>query len=237
MFIINKKRIYIILLSLLVATAVFEAKIGNRNKEKSIETIALPVSSKVIVLDAGHGYPDEGAESNNNVSEASINLNIVLKVQNLLEQSNATVVLTRSDEYGIYDVDAKTIKEKKISDLKNRVEIGNNSGADIFVSVHLNKIPQEKYWGWQTFFREKDEESIKLAKSIQEALNSSIQKENKRESLKLEGKYIIDNVHIPIAVVECGFLSNAEEEKLLQTNEYQDKLAWGIYIGIMNYFY
>ena len=125
----------------------------------------------------------------------------------------------------------------KVSDIKNRVKIGNESSADIFVSIHLNKIPQQQYWGWQTFFKNGNEESKKLAESLQNGLNETIQKENKRESLKIENIYIIDHVEIPTAIVECGFLSNEEEEKLLQTDEYQDKLAWGIFVGIMNYFY
>ncbi len=125
----------------------------------------------------------------------------------------------------------------KVSDIKNRVKIGNESSADIFVSIHLNKIPQQQYWGWQTFFKNGNEESKKLAESLQNGLNETVQKENKRESLKIENIYMIDHVEIPTAIVECGFLSNEEEEKLLQTDEYQDKLAWGIYVGIMNYFY
>ena len=123
-----------------------------------------------------------------------------------------------------------------MSDIKNRVKIGNESSADIFVSIHLNKIPQKQYWGWQTFFKKNSEESKKLAKSLQEGLNETMQKENKRESLKIQNIYIVDHVEIPIAIVECGFLSNEEEEKLLQTEEYQNKLAWGIFVGINNYF-
>ena len=172
----------------------------------------------------------------NGVSESSINLKITKKVQHLLEQAGCEVILTRSDENGIYSSDSTSIRSKKISDMKNRVEIGNNSNADIFVSIHLNKIGESQYWGWQTFFRKNDENSKNLAISIQNGLNGAIQKQNKREALKIENKYIIDNVKIPTAIVECGFLSNAEEEKLLQTGEYQDKLAWGIYLGIINYF-
>ncbi len=178
-----------------------------------------------------------GAESLNGTTENAINLKITLKVQSLLEQSGATVILTRSDENGIYDLDKQTLREKKVSDIKNRVKIGNEAEADIFVSIHLNKIPQAKYYGWQTFYKKTDENSIKLAKTIQENLNESIQKENKRESLAISGKYIIDNVEIPTTIVECGFLSNPEEEALLQTEEYQDRLAWGIYNGIIDYFY
>lgn len=207
------------------------------NKYLSVQTVALPVKDKVIILDAGHGSPDEGATSNSGISEAQINLKITLKVKMLLEQNGATVILTRSDYNGIYDLDKKTLREKKVSDIKNRVKIGNESSADIFVSIHLNKIAQSKYYGWQTFFKEGNEESKRLANNIQDNLNKSIDKENKREPLKIENIYIIDNVKIPTTIVECGFLSNLEEEKMLITDEYQDKLAWGIYNGIIDYFY
>ena len=178
-----------------------------------------------------------GAQSSNGTTEAETNLKIVLKVQNLLEQSGCTVILTRSDENAIYDLDAKTLKQKKISDIHNRVKIGNNSSADAFVSVHLNKIPQSQYYGWQCFYKSGDENSIKLAKQIQESLNKSIQKKNERKVMKLDSVYIIKHVEIPISIVECGFLSNPEEEKELLEDSYQNKLAWGIYNGIINYFY
>ena len=170
------------------------------------------------------------------VSEADINLKIALKIQNLLEQAGSTVILTRSDENAIYDIDKKTLRQKKISDIKNRVNIGNNSEADIFISIHLNKIPQEKYWGWQTFYKKQDERSKKLANSLQQGLNETIQKDNKREIMSIENIYIIKHVQIPIAIVECGFLSNEEERQLLQQEDYQSKIAWGIYLGIMDYF-
>lgn len=170
-------------------------------------------------------------------TEAETNLKIALKVQNLLEQSGATVILTRSDENAIYDLDKSTLREKKISDIHNRVKIGNESSADIFVSIHLNKIPQEQYWGWQCFYRQNDEQSTKLAKSLQQNLNDAIEKENKRVAMKIDNVYIMKHVEIPISIVECGFLSNKEEEKMLLTDDYQDKLAWGIYNGIMDYFH
>ena len=170
-------------------------------------------------------------------SEAETNLKITLKVQKLLEQSGAAVILTRSDENAIYDLDSKTLKQKKVSDIHNRVKIGNESSADIFVSIHLNKIPQSQYWGWQSFYQKSSEESKKLANSLQNSLNESIQKQNKRVAMKLENVYIMKYVEIPTTIVECGFLSNEEEEKLLLKNEYQDRLAWGIYTGIMDYFY
>lgn len=182
-------------------------------------------------------YQMNGAESSRGTTEAQTNLAIALKLQNLLEQSGCTVILTRSDENAIYDIDSKTLKQKKISDIRNRVKIGNEASADIFVSIHLNKIPQQQYYGWQTFYKEGNEEGKKLATSIQENLNEAIQKENHRVAHTIDNIYIIKHVEIPITIVECGFLSNQEEEKQLLEDSYQNRLAWGIYNGIIDYFY
>lgn len=235
MIILNKKRIMIIVSVIMIATCAFT--IQTAQIKDTVQTVALPVSNKVIVIDAGHGVPDEGAQSSRGTTEAETNLKIALKLQTLLEQSGSTVILTRSDENAIYDLDSKTLKQKKISDIHNRVKIGNESAADLFISIHLNKIPQEQYWGWQCFYKEGNEQSQKLAKSLQENLNEAIQKENKRVAMKLENVYIMKHVEIPISIVECGFLSNPEEEKQLLDDAYQDRLAWGIYNGIIDYFY
>lgn len=235
MIMIHKKRVYLVILAVFLSISTYI--ITTKKDNNIITTSSLPVTNKTIILDAGHGKPDEGAQSSSGVTEEAINLKIVQKVQNLLEQSGSTVILTRSDENGIYNIDSKSIRNKKVSDIKNRVKIGNESSADIFVSIHLNKIPQSQYSGWQTFFKQGNEQSKSLATNIQNSLNKSIEKENKREPLKITGKYIIDHVEIPTVIVECGFLSNPEEEQNLQQNEYQSRLAWGIYTGIMDYFY
>ena len=208
----------------------------NRNIGEAVQVTSLPISGKVIVLDAGHGTPDEGAQSSKGTTEAESNLAITLKVQKLLEQSGAHVVLTRSDEKSIYDLDSKTLKQKKISDIHNRVKIGNSASADIFVSIHLNKIPQQEYTGWQCFYNSKNEHSKKLAEMIQKNLNQAIQKENERIAMKLDKVYIMKHVEIPISIVECGFLSNPQEEQELLQDSYQERLAWGIYNGIISYF-
>lgn len=235
MIILSKKRLMkLVSIVTICLTVCFIQNISTTNE--TVPTVTLPVTNKVIVVDAGHGVPDEGAESSNGISEAETNLKIALKLQTLLEQSGATVVLTRSDENAIYDIDSKTLKQKKVSDLKNRVKIGNESSADIFVSIHLNKIPQQQYSGWQTFYKSSDENSMNLARSIQSSLNESMQKENNRVAMKLDTIYIVKNVEIPITVVECGFLSNPEEEQSLLNDDYQNRLAWGIYSGIIDYF-
>ena len=213
------------------------SNVQNDSDVALIPTMTLPVTNKVIVLDAGHGGSDGGAVSNSGITEAELNLKITLKVQKLLESSGATVILTRYDENAIYELDSQTISQKKVSDIKNRVKIGNESSADIFVSIHLNKIPEKQYSGWQTFYKDGNEDSKNLATLIQNNLNSTINTENKRVPLVLNNVYIMKHVEIPIALVECGFLSNDAEEALLVTDEYQDKLAWGIYNGIMDYFH
>ena len=231
MIVINKKRLLNILGMVFISLFVFSFQIAKEEKTK--ETVSLPVSNKVIVIDAGHRSSRWAVQwAHHGATEAQTNLKIALKLQTLLEQSGSTVILTRSDENAIYDIDKNTLREKKISDIRNRVKIGNESSADIFVSIHLNKITQSQYDGWQTFYKTNDEKSMKLAKSIQTNLNDAIQKENKRVAV-----YIMKHVEIPISIVECGFLSNPDEEELLLSDEYQNKLAWGIYNGIIDYFY
>lgn len=232
MILLEKRRLLFVIS--MVFVSLFSALTYNK---ETVQTMSLPVTGKVVVLDAGHGGEDGGASSKNGTTEAEINLSIALKVQSLLEQSGCTVILTRSDENAIYDLDSKTLRQKKVSDIKNRVKIGNEASADIFVSIHLNKIPQSQYYGWQTFYKEANEQSKNLATCIQNSLNEAIQKENKRVPLKIDNIYIVDNVTIPTSIVECGFLSNPEEEKQLLDNEYQGRLAWGIYTGIIDYFY
>lgn len=232
MIVLKKKRIWLFCLSLIISISFVKFT----NNKPSVETMAWVAENKVIILDPGHGTPDEGAQSDEGITEASINLSIAKKVQELLEKSGNKVILTRTDENAIYDEGCTTIKEMKVSDIKNRVKIGNESSADIFVSIHLNKIDQKQYWGWQTFFKQGNDESKKLATCIQNGISDIIEKKNKRVPLKIQNIYIIEHVKIPTTIVECGFLSNEEEEKLLQTEEYQNKLAQGIYLGILQYF-
>lgn len=234
MIVLTKRKIRITIL--IVFFLVFGVTFLNDKKE-GVPTVSLPVSGKIVVIDAGHGKPDEGAQSSRGTTEAETNLKIALKLQNLLEQSGSSVILTRSDENAIYDLDAKTLKQKKISDIHNRVKIGNESSADIFVSIHLNKIPQQQYDGWQTFYNAQNQDGQKLAVAIQNNLNKAIQKENNRVAKSIDNIYIVKHVEIPTTIVECGFLSNPDEEKKLLEDEYQNRLAWGIYNGIIDYFY
>ena len=235
MIVIYKKRITMLLIGIFCFSAILCANMSN--VENTLLTSSTPVTNKVVVLDAGHGKPDEGAEGLNGTTEEKTNLSITLKLQKLLEESGATVILTRSDENAIYDLDKNTLKEKKVSDIKNRVKIGNESSADILISIHLNKGDSESYSGWQTFYKKNDEKGKRLATSIQKELKETIKVENHREANEISNIYLVDKVQIPVTIVECGFLSNPQEEQKLLTDEYQNQLAWGIYNGILKYFY
>jgi N-acetylmuramoyl-L-alanine amidase len=171
-------------------------------------------------------------------SEQAINLSITLKLQKIIEQSGAKVLLTRSDENGIYSVDSKSIRNKKVSDIKNRVKLGNESSADMFLSLHLNKFPPSGiYRGWQTFYQNNNLKSKLLSECIQNNINLNIDyNNNNRTPHPISGVYIMDKVEIPTVIVECGFLSNQEETALLKTDAYQNKLVWGIFLGLQNYF-
>lgn len=232
MFILNRKKI--IFISSAIILSIFFSCTNTKNSSELVSST--PVSNHIVILDAGHGNPDGGAVGQDGSIESNLNLEIVLKLQKFLEASNCTVILTRSDENGIYETTAETIREQKVSDMKNRVDIANNSNAEIFVSIHMNKLEQSQYSGWQTFYKNNDDTSKEIAENIQTSLNYFIKKENSRTIKSISGIYLTKNVEIPLVIVECGFLSNAEENKLLQTDSYQNELAWSIYIGIMDYF-
>lgn len=234
------RRLNLLLIILICILSYMTFNLYNPHREshlESIPTFALPTSNKVIVIDAGHGEPDGGATGISGVLEKDINLAIAQKLQSLLEQSGSIVILTRSDDYSIHDPDKQTIREKKNSDLRNRKKIMNESGADVFVSIHLNKFEQSQYYGAQVFYSTNNEQSEVLAKVVQKELIDVIDNGNTREA-KAAGDniYLMREAAIPAIVVECGFLSNPEEERLLQTEEYQEKLAWSIYVGLIKYF-
>ena len=234
---IMHKRIIIVIIFICLSLVMYGIINMRRLPNQVASVNALPITNKVIVIDAGHGLPDEGAVGFNGTTEQAINLSISLKLHKLIEQSGAKVVLTRSDENGIYSLDSKSIRNKKVSDIKNRVEIGNNSNADVFISIHLNKYPpSEIYRGWQTFYQNNNEKSKQLSNIIQNNLSNNIEFKNDRTPMPITGIYIMDHVQIPSVIIECGFLSNPEEVRLLKEDTYQNKLAWGIYTGLQEYF-
>lgn len=229
MIFLNKKRILFISFSILIS--IFSTSIS----PTTILVNSLPVTNHTIILDAGHGFPDGGATGKDGSIESSLNLAITKKLQNLLEASNCSIILTRSDENGIYEINSKSIKDKKISDMKNRLKISENTNAELFISIHMNKLNESKYYGWQTFYKENDEISKIIASNVQQNLNNYIDIPNHRTIKPISDIFLAKSIKIPFVLIECGFLSNDKENKLLQDDSYQNQLAWSIYSGIMDY--
>lgn len=225
----------LILSFLFILLGVFGVNFLNDARETAIVS-TIPNFGKKVVLDAGHGTPDGGAVADDGTEEADINLKITSFLQGFLEKGGSYVTLTRADKNGIFDDDAKNIKQKKRSDIKNREKMMNDGDADIFVSIHLNKFPESKYSGPQVF-HSKNEESRLLAEKIQNRMIEFLNPDSKREIKPSGGEiYLLKNAKIPAVLVECGFLSNPKELTLLKDEEYQKQTAWAIYCGICDYF-
>lgn len=200
------------------------------------EPMYLPITNRVIGIDPGHGGVDPGAVSKSGIKEDDINLKIALKLKRFIEHSGGVAIMTRDTDKGLYTEKSKTLKQMKTEDLKKRKEIIEESNCELFLTIHLNSFTRARYYGAQTFYNEESEESRKLAYIIQDELKNILDKENNRQPTHRDDVYLLKDMQIPAVLIEAGFLSNPEEEKILNTTEYQEKIAWSIYAGIMKYF-
>lgn len=185
-----------------------------------------------IVLDAGHGGFDPGKIGVNKAFEKDINLSITLKLKKLLEENDIHVIMTREDEHGLYNV---TDYDKKRADLKKRVAIINSSNALFAISIHQNSFTQEYSWGAQVFYHQNSMEGKMLAETIQERVKKTMKDGNHRLAKANSTYYLLKYTSCPLVIVECGFLSNRKEAELLLDEEYQNKIAWAIHLGILEY--
>lgn len=193
-------------------------------------------NNKVIVIDPGHGGIDGGAKSENGVIEKDINLSISLKTKAALESKGYRVIMTRSEDVGLY-TEGKKVREKKIEDLGNRVKIKKENKCDAFISIHQNMFPQKNCKGAQVWSAN-NEPSQKLGKIIQQKFKEEVDQNNKREAkvAKKEYKILNDGYEGASVIVECGFLSNPEECELLGKEDYQNKIANTLANAIDEYF-
>lgn len=229
---VKKKLIYIILLIALITIVIMTILYNNYHEAKEI---FLPISNRVVAIDPGHGGVDPGAVSKSGLAEDKVNLEIALKLKRFIEQSGGIAILTREDDKGLYTDKSTTLGQKKVEDLHNRRKLIEDSDAEIFVSIHLNSFTSARYYGAQAFYSESNEENQGLAYTLQEELKNVLDEENNRQPSIREDVYIIKDMSMPSVLIEAGFLSNENEARLLDTEEYQEKIAWSIYAGIMKY--
>lgn len=228
------RTVYIITLTLILLSAVIVIIASFSNVAAST---AAPVTRALphIVIDAGHGGEDGGAEVDN-VLEKDINLSISAKLADALRISGFPVTEVREQDAAVYSGGAQTLREKKVSDLQNRVALFNSDENNIVVSIHQNKFDVSKYSGTQVFYSANHPQSRELAEYIRTAVVMLLQQDNDRE-LKAAGTdiYILDHAEVPAVIVECGFLSNDEERARLTDEEYQKQLSYAIAMGILDY--
>ena len=205
-------------------------------KDNAVDASANKYLDYTVVIDAGHGGIDGGTQAKDGTLEKDINLNIALKLKDILESFGVKTVMTRETDVSIHNSGVTGIRNQKISDINNRLNIIETTENALFVSIHQNYFSQSKYSGAQVFYSKNNPESQSLALSIRNSLIENLQKDNTRE-IKQSGKeiYLLNNTTVPAVMVECGFLSNEAEANLLKTEEYQNQVAFFTAYGILNH--
>ncbi len=184
--------------------------------------------NKTIIIDSGHGGKDGGSVVNG-ILEKNINLQISLKLKDILIKNGANVIMTRD---GDYDLSSPNVNRRKKSDFDNRISLINNASADLYISIHLNYLSDSRYSGAQVFYTKGNEY---LAEIMQESLASYLK--TKMPAKKLSNTiYMYKKLNVPGVLIECGFLSNEKERNLLITDKYQERIALAIIKGIISYY-
>lgn len=186
----------------------------------------------VVVIDSGHGGNDPGKVGIDGSLEKDINLQIAKRLKAYLEMSDVRVVMTREEDKGLYQEEDT---QKKMADMKTRCRLIEESGTDLVVSIHQNSYHEENVSGGQVFYYKNSEKGKQLAEILQERFTYVLGENNRRLAKANGSYYLLLHVKCPIVIVECGFLSNRNEAALLQDGEYQDRLAWTIHMGILEY--
>lgn len=191
----------------------------------------------IIVIDAGHGGFDGGAVAPDGTNEKDLNLEIALKLEDIMTACGFDVVMVRTNDTST-DSSGESIRSKKVSDMKNRLDLMNKYANSVFISIHLNKFETTSPNGAQVFYAPSADGSQKLAERIQASIAKMVQPENNRVIKSgTKDTYLLYNAKVPAVIVECGFLSNAGDLANLKTDDYQKRLAFAIASGFLNYYY
>ncbi len=216
----------------LVSSTGYSQRVYAMNSERIMGVFKTnPKTSLTIIIDPGHGGEDPGAVASD-VLEKDINLAVALKIKEFAALSDLDIVMTRTDDRMLYNSGEES--RKKFYDLYNRLKFAETYPESIFISIHQNKFPQENCRGLQVFYGLMNEKSILLADSIQKS-TLMVLSDNHRVSKPGRNIYLLENCQVPSVIIECGFISNAEEARMLTDEDYTDKLAFSIYCGIVAY--
>ena len=227
---------FLFLLPAFVSVCILFTFIGNSFcKDTSLYTATEPQKNQTLtlIIDAGHGGEDGGAVGVNGEFEKDINLKIAFALRDMALSAGYDTVMTRTEDILLYDRNVDYKGRKKALDLLARVKIAQKYENAVFISIHMNAFPQEKYSGLQVYYSKNHPLSEEIAKEIQDGARANLQKENNRK-IKPAGSniYLLDRITLPSVLVECGFLSNFEECALLSSEDYQQKLALSIFLSV-----
>lgn len=198
----------------------------------SSQSVTAKTHRPVVVLDSGHGGMDPGKIGIDGSLEKDINLQIAERLKMYLEASDVDVLMTREDDRGLYE---ESDDSKKMADMKNRCKKIEEANPDLVVSIHQNSYHQEPVSGGQVFYYKTSERGKRLAEILQRRFDFVLGEKNTRQAKPNGNYYLLLHVKQPIVIVECGFLSNWKEAAALNSAEYQDRLAWTIHMGVMEY--
>jgi len=208
------------------------------NKIDKIASALPGANNPTIVIDPGHGGEDGGATGKPSIQEKGINLAIALKLERLLKISGFNVVMTRTTDTSINDNNLDTIKERKVSDIHNRLKVVEAQENCVLISIHQNHFTDSRYSGAQMFYSTNNADSKELAESIKSRVVGLLQPENARETKPANSSiYLLWHTKSPAVLVECGFLSNESEAAKLNDKEYQQQMAFAIFNGYLDYFH
>lgn len=186
--------------------------------------------SKCVIIDAGHGLPDGGAVAPDGTFESNLNLEIAKKLKKVFNKNGYNVIMTREDENSIYS-QGSSIRNKKVSDIKNRIKIADENKNIMVLSIHMNKFQSSSVHGCQVFYNS-DNLSNECAISVQNAINKKIQPDNKKTQKPIpKSVYLFNHIENPSVIIECGFLSNENDLNNLKDDKFQTKLAKTIFEG------
>ena len=220
-----------------VAMVIFSLSFSKKTASGASKDDSSASGGRIIVIDAGHGGEDGGAVGKNGVYEKELNLIIAKDLAQMLVANGNTVILTRDSDVMLYDRNVDYRGRKKMLDLAARLKIGEECEGCVFVSIHMNTFPEERYRGLQVYYSPNDDASALLAEKIQSSVCDQLQPTNDREIKKANSSiFILDRIKRPAVLIECGFISNPEECALLCSEEYRQKLTLAIFCGICEYF-
>lgn len=226
MIMLNKKFFITASVVMTVAVIAFSALAVSNNRENKY----------TVIVDAGHGAPDGGAVGSMGTEEKDINLALAKKLEEVLLGKGFKVIMTRKTDDGIWDNEAASIREKKLSDMNKRMAIMKNSNADLFLSIHMNSFQDKTASGLRIFYDKEHPDFEELAVMIQDEISKITGAKTYAVKTADTRLFLMKSSPLPSVLIECGFISNPDEEKKLKSDEYQAEIAWAIAESVENYY-